>query len=332
MGAALQIAETIRQKAKRILEGKAPTATVERELRDMVTLDLQQIRQLEKEISDYRQAEDARAETQRAHDLQEICKNVFQKATEAIQAVPSRQDHLQELLKHIILLEDLEIAQLIKVRTGQAELRTTFENLLSRRSLDDEDVDTFLQRMRGLVSTRVSKLVKRALRRKMAALEEQLPPGPRVSDNDTRRAAQAIVTFFESDPLVRQALQDESIGFYLYGSLVTGYSNSPKKQGQPSDHTGVSDVDLLVVLSTRLFDALFGSLPKGLLFDSRGMRTTAPSGVDGKLAIHNTGPFQGIFERLHGLMFAGRNDRPIHLVFTDTDTFHKQDQLHRIAV
>ncbi|MBI4148543.1 hypothetical protein HY490_04590, partial [Candidatus Woesearchaeota archaeon] len=24
--------------------------------------------------------------------------------------------------------------------------------------------------------------------------------------------------------------------------------------------------------------------------------------------------------------------RPIHLVFTDTDTFHKQDQLHRIAV
>jgi len=86
------------------------------------------------------------------------------------------------------------------------------------------------------------------------------------------------------------------------------------------------------VLSTRLFDALFGSLPKGLLFDSRGMRTTAPSGVDGKLAIHNTGPFQGIFERLHGLTFAGRNDRPIHLVFTDTDTFHKQDQLHRIAV
>lgn len=331
MGAAVAITKTIKKKAEQILQGKSKPEEIRAELKDIIDLDIEELQTLERDIQNLRRQQAKKEEIEKIDDLITLCKKVFDKAKEAIQTYPKRQDQLKELLDDIITLERIELVKLIKIKEGQGELRTDFERLLAAKDLEEEEATSFLTRIRGLLAKNAVKKIENALKKKIVK-EKSYPPGPIITDKDLQKLAKSINDFMIGDLLVKYTLAGQTITFSLYGSLITGYSNNPKKLGKPSDFEGTSDVDILVALDNNVFENLFANLPERALFDKQGMQTTAPMGRDTKIGTEFAGPFQEIFKYLQGINLAGRPDRPIHLVFTNKTTWAKREELHKLAL
>ncbi|MBS3147599.1 hypothetical protein J4219_01820 [Candidatus Woesearchaeota archaeon] len=332
MGAAVKIAKLIQERAEDILSGKTPPELVENQLKAILVLDLQELEDLEGRIRELRRYNEKIQEAQAIDELVALCNKVLADARQAIEAATreKRHDQLQALLNDIISLEKLQLSKLIRMES-QDSARTHFEQLLARKYLEEDEVEQFLSTIRGKLSSNSFKKIEKALKEKVST-KKSYPPGPQASDENIRKCQRSILNFFSSDPLVRITLNGEPILFVLYGSLITGYSNNPKKLGLPSDFDKTSDVDILIVLKDGLFDEMFGNLSKKFLFETRGMRNTAPMGRDCALQPSFSGPFVELFRNLSNLTFAGKSNRPIHLVFTDESTWKRKEELHERAV
>lgn len=333
MRTVLKLANAIQLKVKDALSS-IPSGHTKRDVTRLTNLDIREIKALEQEIERLKAQppveEGADPEIEARKQIITLCQGMLTDLADALKATD--QEKLQALLEDVKRLDDITIPFLIKTKdvNETIRLRTECRRLMSQEEPEPEEVESFLGMIKGIIGKR-HKAISSALRRRIE--EERPPPGPMASERDLRRLHDQIHNFLDGGNLVKETYRGQVIQFHLYGSLITGYSNSPRKQGRPSDADGLSDVDILVVLEDKKFYNKFGHLGRGRLFERKGMQNTAPVGKDtARLTPHETGIFEGIFDKIQNITVAGRNDRPKHLVFTNQTTWQRKREMHDFIV
>lgn len=195
-----------------------------------------------------------------------------------------------------------------------------FQKLLRKEEITREEKEDFMNLLKGKVSSRVVKSTEKILKGKVKE-EFSLSPGPIYRPKDISYLQQKINEFFSS-PYKENFPLFEKIEFYLFGSLVNGYCNNPRKEsfGKPSDLGRVSDVDILIVLSNSFFEKIFSG-NRRIIVRVKGDIRTIPIGKDTTFKEESTGPFAQLYPYLSEIAFGGRTDRQVHIVFISLTAF-----------
>lgn len=256
--------------------------------------------------------------------LKKACKRVFLAVKRALRELPRHPEEVKKLMERIILTENREMVDLKTYNRFHNKIKKDFLELLEKEGLEREDVTQFLEEIRGKITSREFKKIKRALEEKIIDTEI-LDSGPTYRTRDIQYLRKKILNFFKS-PFESQFPPGEIIKFYLFGSLVNGFCNNPNKShhGRPSDEGRTSDVDMLVVISRPMFNNIFVRLHPELVIQQRGFMRTVPIGLDNRRTTL-TGPFSEIFKDLGHIRFAGKPSRPVHLVFTMEEDFQEMN-------
>ena len=215
-----------------------------------------------------------------------------------------------------------------EMRKAEPELFEEIIRILNQQKIREEEISWILKQMRGRVSTKAYKQIERDMRRRRAEeIIKQNLPGPTYKENEIRQLQKKIYAYLKS-PFF-DIPDGERIVIELYGSLLTGYGTNPNKGSyqQPTDQGRVSDVDILCIISSPLFESLFPAA-KGNPRATKNIKMTESIGTKTKFGPRYTGPFQHLFTDLERLSLAGRNNRPIHIVFIEEE-YHKSSGFER---
>jgi hypothetical protein len=251
--------------------------------------------------------------------ISEHAKRIFASIKELLKNSLLRRKSISDLMEKIIILENHDLISEIRIQRFEKNTRSMLLSLLDRSILSQEEINDFLKSIKGKINNRDFKKIKKTLNKKLEVIYES--PGPKYKSQDINNLRSRIDDFFSS-PFGDKFPDGERILFYLFGSLVTGYCNNPRKShyGRPSDEGRISDVDLMVVISPDFFNKLFTIPRPELIATFQGTTRTKPIGLDTS-GLKATGPFISLFDVLSHLRFAGKNNRPIHAVFTDMISF-----------
>lgn len=262
-------------------------------------------------------------EVQRLHEEEENeellqhTKAVFQTAREAIQSIEGHKQSTttRELIKKILLLENYDLTKLINFEKFGEEAQRHLLVLLEKSVLSEDEKQEFLLKIKGKVSPKMYKKIEKKLQEKVQTKIEY-EKGPTYRDRDLNYLKQKIMNFIES-PYTQDIPQGEKIIVYLFGSLVNGFCNNPRKPtfGMPSDMGRVSDVDILIVVSPNLWKMLTRTMNPQQIVTLHNTQRTNPIGLDTNPGIESAGPFMHLFHYLNDITFAGRSGRPVHVVF-----------------
>ncbi len=215
------------------------------------------------------------------------------------------------------MVEVLETGELRK------QIKEQYESLLKKEIVSTWDLEEFeklLDEVKGILSKHEVKKMRKTIKKKthLVEFEGSITPGPKYEEKDIKYLRKKIKDFFKS-PDSAGISKGHKIKFYLFGSLITGFCNHPRKKhyGKPTDEGRLSDVDILVVIPKKLFFQVFRL--QEIVEKVRGtIRTRAIGEQTTGTAL--AGPFQLLFEYLKHLHFAGKK-RPISLVFVPEKDF-----------
>ncbi len=218
----------------------------------------------------------------------------------------SKRGSIEDLYKEIesdLLAQESDLDQLkAKIAANKKLSKLEAINLIEQ-----------LEKYKGRVSNRIFKDLTKTIKNKIELEEEIIEPGPRAIEKDISNIQRKILSFFRS-PFAKEFPSRENIKFYLGGSLVSGFSknkNSPYF-GKPSDYNRVSDVDIAVFISPKLFETLFKD--NRLVEKHLSHKRTVPFGEQEKFKSYNSGPFKNLIEDVSKLVIAGL-DRDVNFTF-----------------
>ncbi len=275
-----------------------------KEIEQILALDVDEIQRLQEEVGD--------------EELNQHTRAVLQAARKAIQSIESHKQSAtaRELIKKILLLENYDLAKLINFEKFGEEAERQLLFLLEKPLLAKEEKNAFLTKVKARVSTRLYKKIEKKLQEKVQKQVSSYSPGPTYKDKDLVYLRQKIKEFFQS-PYSNTIPHNEKIKVYIFGSLVNGYCNNPRKPtfGLPSDMNRISDVDILMVVNPTLWKTVTQSMNRRQIVTLHNTQRTNPIGLDTNPGPASTGPFEKIFSLLGDINFAGRPNRPVHIVF-----------------
>ncbi len=210
-------------------------------------------------------------------------------------------------------------------------LRKEFQRIVNKDFIEKEEKEEFLKALKRIVGNSVYRQIEKILY-KIPEEEQRSSPGPTYRERDIRYLKEKIKTFFSS-PYRGNFPANEEITFYLFGSLVNGYCNNPRKEhfGKPSDNNRTSDIDILIVISDSFFESIFKYNPK-VIITINGYVRTIPLGTDTIPNQTCTGPFAEIFPFLGDIAFAGKTNRLIHIIFIPPSSYissKMEDEAHK---
>jgi|SRR3989344_2997034 len=214
-----------------------------------------------------------------------------------------------------------DFIQLIDSENIDSNLKNYIIHILKLESISEQEYFNFIHNVKGKISPHLFKKVNKFIKKKIVK-EKTTNPGPKYRNSDIRYLGGKIEDFFKS-PQIANFPKNEKISFYLFGSLVNGYCNNPTKKefGKPSDDGRISDVDILVSLSSDFFEQIFRYKSR-ILKKIHGMTRTAPIGVKSSFGPNYAGPFENLLFDLSKIRFAGRNDRSVNVVFAIDKLFN----------
>ncbi len=209
---------------------------------------------------------------------------------------------------------------------GQANIEDIEAQVNSAKKLSRQRAKSLLVQLSGLkgsISQRTFKQIRNKIVEKLQE-EEIQAIGPKISENDLVNLQRKISSFFKSG-FAKEFPENEKISFYLSGSLVSGFSKNKNNSffNQPSDKGRVSDVDILVFISSKLFNSIFTD-PK-LVEKHLGHKRTFPIGTEEKFSQTYAGIFSPLLEDLSKLSIASRQ-RHVNFTFFEhsiLDIFEK---------
>lgn len=274
-----------------------------KELEQIIALDINEMRLIQEDVEDEELVQHTRSVLQAAREAIRNIKNHMQSAT------------ARELVENIILLENYDLTRIINFEKFGQEAEKHLILLLENPVITVEEKEIFLSRIRGKVSSNVYKKIEKKLKEKVQTRGEY-EKGPTYRERDLNYLKEKIMNFLES-AYAKEIPKREKITFYLFGSLVNGFCNNPRKPtfGMPSDMKRVSDVDILIVLSPTLWKVITKAMDRRQIVTLHNTQRTNPVGLDTNPGIQSTGPFAYLFHYLSDINFAGRANRPVHAVF-----------------
>jgi hypothetical protein len=296
----------IKELCQRILE-KIDAGQFEgskKELEALLALDVDEAQHLEKDVEDEELIQHTRA--------------VLQAAREATQSIEGHKQSsiARELIQKILLLENYDLTKIINFKKFEEQALQHLLLLLEKQTVSVEERDGYLAKIRGKVSPKVYKQIEKKLKAKTQVQKKSYEPGPIYKQKELVRMGESIQSFFAS-PDAQEFPSGNKIKFYLFGSLITGFSNNDRSPnyGLPSDMGRVSDVDLLIVVTPEIWKIVTSSMDRKQIVTIKGTQRTMPVGFHTHPGVESTGPFKNLFYYLNNLSFAGRVGRPISVFF-----------------
>jgi hypothetical protein len=209
------------------------------------------------------------------------------------------------------------------ITTLKQEVAKELIQLLRKKTISKEEVSHFLIFSKSQTAPKTWKLMKKLLQQKLK--DSQPPadshtPGPIIKDKEISYFQDKISQM--SSYGIPLEYQGDEINFYICGSLVTGYCSNPRKSnfGIPSDYKRISDVDILVIISNRLFDSFF-SLHQEAVVIIKGEPRSLPLGYNTNPSINFIPSFLSLLSLISDIAFAGRTEREVHFVFIPEKSF-----------
>ncbi|MBI5002080.1 hypothetical protein HZC31_01730 [Candidatus Woesearchaeota archaeon] len=275
-----------------------------KELEQLLAFDVDEVRRLQEDVED--------------EELLVHARSVLQAAREAIQSIEGHKQSstARELIKKILLLENYDLTKLINFEKFGDEAERQLLVLLEKPVLSEEEKTAFLVKVKGRVSPKLYKKIEKKLQERVQKRGPSYSPGPTYKDKDLVYLRQKIKEFLQS-PYSNAIPHKEKIKIYIFGSLVNGYCNNPRKStfGLPSDMGRLSDVDILLVVSPTLWKTVTQGMDRRQIVTLHNTQRTNPVGLDTNPGPASTGPFEKIFSFLGDINFAGKPKRPVHIVF-----------------
>ncbi len=275
-----------------------------KELKQLLALDVDEVRLLQEDIED--------------EELILHARSVLQAARAALQTIERHQQSstARELIKKILLLENYDLTKLINFEKFGEEAEKHLLLLLEKPVVSEEEKTAFLLKIKGKVSPKIYRKIEKKLQEKVQKRAKVYDPGPTYKEKELVRMAEKIQQFFAS-PHAQEFPPGQKITFYLFGSLITGFCNNDRSPnyGLPSDMGRVSDVDLLIVLTPELWKIVTSHMNRKQIVTFKNVQRTMPVGFDTHPGIESTGPFKNLFYYLKDISLAGRVGRPISIFF-----------------
>ncbi len=288
--------------------GKLEKEDIKRVKADLILLfrfDLDELKRIQDEFGD--------------EELIRHCRGILYDVRTALRELENKKgissSEAQELVRKILLVENYDLAKVTNYERFEPAVQKEFFQLLEVPTLSREDVDAFLVKIKGRISPKAFKKIQNTLAKKVEE-EPQYDRGPVCKENELEHLAMRIREFFVS-PYARDIPKGEKVTFYLSGSLVTGYGTNPGHLFYkiPTDVRRLSDVDIIIQLSPKLWTEITQYMNRKQILTVHGVVRTLPVGIDTHPGPESTGPFAILFRFLQGMRLAGRNDRPVHLIF-----------------
>lgn len=252
-------------------------------------------------------------------ELLQHCRGIFYEVRKALRELENKKgispQQAQELVRKILLIENYDLAKVTNYERFEPAVQKEFFQLLEASPLSQGNLDKFLAKIKGRISPKVFKKIQNTLYKKVEE-EPQYDRGPVFKERELEYLAQRIREFFAS-PYTQNIPKGEKVTFYIGGSLVTGYGTNPGSSfyKKPTDFGRVSDVDILVLVSSGVWTEMTRYMNRKQILSVHGVVRTLPVGIDTHPGPESTGPFSPLFQIFQGLSFAGRRDRPVHMTF-----------------
>lgn len=213
----------------------------------------------------------------------------------------------------------------------EEKLRTEFLDILKNGSTPNQE-ERLLSSIKGNMSKRdykqVKKLLKKNNQHKESSTDEHMQEmkSP-VTEKEIHDFAKRLSEYVHSPSFFHEEVpRPDKIRFYLFGSLVTGYSSKKSRgftnteyieRGKPVDEDRVSDIDLGIIIGKELFESFIHSQFHSI----KGVRCSFP--ISEQSSSPELGPFRRFFKEMHGIKLAKRTDRPLNIIFIEKSFFLK---------
>lgn len=286
-------------------------------------LDIDELKRIQEDLGD--------------EELIEHCRGIFYAVRNAIRGLEGNkkitQQEARELVRKILLVENHDLIKVTNYERFEPAVQKEFFRLLEMPQISSRDVEVFLVKIRGHISPKVFKKIQNTLKKKKRKEEQQWDQGPIGEPLELAYITRRLSEFFSS-PYARDFPSKEKIDIYLCGSLVTGFCTNPRSPfyQKPTDYERLSDVDIVVLVSSQLWTEVTRHMTGKQLVRVGGVPRTMPVGLDTHPGPESTGPFAGLFPFLRGLSIGRRQDRPVHLIFmmnTLINKFQIQKEPHK---
>ncbi len=208
-------------------------------------------------------------------------------------------------------------------------LRKQFLEILTKGPNDILE-ERILSHIKGSISKRdykqITKLFKKIHHQESANEETKLPPmkSP-VTEKEIHDVAKRLSEYIHSPSFFHEEVpKPDKIRFYLFGSLVTGYSSKKSRgfvntdyieRGKPVDQDRISDIDMGIIIGKELFESFIHTQFHSI----KGVRCSFP--INEQTSSPEVGPFRRFFREMNGIKLAKRTDRPLNIIFIEKSFF-----------